>query len=162
MHWLAQGLRKVQVEPGVTVATQSFKRKLFLNLYREGENVTLVCFFLPLKRERKNDPCSLSPPFGDPWPSCLLPSHRDYTQMWLSFSLLNYWYHWFGISCAILQHGQTASSASRKSYLSKIYREKTECGLMIIRVWVMVSVRVAPVGSGVFDKGHFPLNPESL
>ena len=33
MHWLAQGLRKVQVEPGVLMATQNFKRNLFLNLY---------------------------------------------------------------------------------------------------------------------------------
>ena len=55
MHWLAQSLRKVQVEPGVIMETQSFKRNLFLNLYREGEkNVTLVCFFLLLKREIKN------------------------------------------------------------------------------------------------------------
>ena len=23
------------------------------------------------------DTCSLFPPFGDPWPSCLLPSHSD-------------------------------------------------------------------------------------
>ena len=27
MHWLAQGLRKVQVEPGVIMATQNFKKK---------------------------------------------------------------------------------------------------------------------------------------
>ena len=24
-----------------------------------------------------SDTCSLFPPFGDPWPSCLLPSHWD-------------------------------------------------------------------------------------
>jgi len=36
------------------MATQYFKRNLFLNLYRKGgKNVTLVCFLLPLKRERK-------------------------------------------------------------------------------------------------------------
>ena len=48
-------MRKVQVEPGVIMATQDFKRNLFLNLYREGEkNPTLVvCFFLLLKREIK-------------------------------------------------------------------------------------------------------------
>ena len=34
MHWLAQGLRKVQVQPGVIMATQNFKRNLFLNLYK--------------------------------------------------------------------------------------------------------------------------------
>ena len=38
MHWLAQGLRKVLVEPGV-MATQNFKRNPFLNLYREGEKI---------------------------------------------------------------------------------------------------------------------------
>ena len=75
MHWLAQGLRKVQEEPGVIMETQSFKRNLFLNLYREGEkNVTLVCFFLPLKRERKkkmSDTCSLFPILETPGlPDC--------------------------------------------------------------------------------------------
>ena len=56
MHWLAQSLRKVQVEPGVIMETQSFKRNLFLNLYREGEkNVTLVCFFLPREREKERE-----------------------------------------------------------------------------------------------------------
>ena len=37
------------------MATQNFKRNLFLNLYREEEkkNLTLVCFLLPLKREIK-------------------------------------------------------------------------------------------------------------
>ena len=48
MHWLAQGLRKVKVEPGVVMATQNFKRHLQ----------------------------PISPPFGDPWPSCLLPSQN--------------------------------------------------------------------------------------
>ena len=35
MHWLAQGLKKVkfQVEPGVVMATQNFKRNLLLILY---------------------------------------------------------------------------------------------------------------------------------
>ena len=44
------------MEPGVIKATQNFKRNLLLNLYREREkkNVTLiVCFLLPLKREKK-------------------------------------------------------------------------------------------------------------
>ena len=68
--------------PGVT-ATQNFKRNLFLYLYREGEiNITLVCFLLPLKREIKMyDTCSLFPPFGHPWPSCLLPSQYDLNQI---------------------------------------------------------------------------------
>ena len=45
---------EVQVEPGVVMATQNFKRNL-LNLYREGKNLTfVVCFLLLLKREMKN------------------------------------------------------------------------------------------------------------
>ena len=80
MHWLAQGLRKVQEEPGVIMETQSFKRNLFLNLYRKGEKkITLVCFLLPLKRERKMFDTL---PFGDPWPSCLLPSHYGMAGSW--------------------------------------------------------------------------------
>ena len=30
---------KVQVKPGVIMATQNYKRNLFLNLYREGEKI---------------------------------------------------------------------------------------------------------------------------
>ena len=42
------------MEPGVVMATQNFKRNLFLNLYRKEEkNLTLVCFLLLLKREIK-------------------------------------------------------------------------------------------------------------
>ena len=32
------------MEPGVVKATQNFKRKLFLNLYREGEKVNISMF----------------------------------------------------------------------------------------------------------------------
>jgi len=43
------------MEPGVVMAAQNFKGNLFLNSYREGEkNLTLICFLLPLKRERRN------------------------------------------------------------------------------------------------------------
>ena len=69
--------RYVQVEPGVVMATQNFKRNLFLNLYREGGKYnTSSLFLLLLKREiKKSDTCCLFPLLGDPWPSCLLPSH---------------------------------------------------------------------------------------
>ena len=79
MHWLAQGLRKVQVELGVIMATQNFKRNLFLNLYREGEKYN-TSLFPPAtygREKKKSDTCSLFPPFGEPWPSYLLPSQRD-------------------------------------------------------------------------------------
>ena len=75
MHWLAQGLRKVK-EPGVITATQNFKRNPFLNLNRDGKKYNTFFFSCCLrKREKMSDTCSLFPPFGDPWPSCLLPSH---------------------------------------------------------------------------------------
>ena len=34
------------------MATQYFKRNLLLNLYREGKKKSLVCFLLPLKRDK--------------------------------------------------------------------------------------------------------------
>ena len=40
------------MKPGVIMATQYFKRNLSLNLYREGKKILLVCFFLPLKRDK--------------------------------------------------------------------------------------------------------------
>ena len=53
MHWLAQDLRKVQVEPIIIMAAQYFKRNLFLNLYREGEKI-YHWFVSPFRlRERK-------------------------------------------------------------------------------------------------------------
>ena len=41
------------------------------------KHVTLVCFLLPLKRKREkiSDTCNLFTRFGDPWPSCFIPSH---------------------------------------------------------------------------------------
>ena len=44
MRWLTRGLRKVQVEPGVIMATQHLKRNLFLNLYREGKRYITSLF----------------------------------------------------------------------------------------------------------------------
>ena len=53
-HWWAQDLRKVRFRWNqVSSWKQNFKRNLFLSLYREGgKNLTLVCFLLPLKREK--------------------------------------------------------------------------------------------------------------
>ena len=34
------------------MATQHFKRNLFLNLYREEKNISLVCFLLTLQRDK--------------------------------------------------------------------------------------------------------------
>ena len=36
------------------MATQNFKRNLFKFAWRRGKKITLVCFLLLLKRERKN------------------------------------------------------------------------------------------------------------
>ena len=44
----------------------------------EKGKISLVCFLLLLKRDKNVWHWqSLSPPFGDPWPSCLLPSHNQ-------------------------------------------------------------------------------------
>ena len=49
------------------------------------KNLTLVvCFLLPLKeKEEMSGTCSLFPRFGDPWPSCLLPSqYPSWVTLW--------------------------------------------------------------------------------
>ena len=54
------------------MATQNFKRNLLLNLYRKGEKkVTLVCFFLPLKKEKNVS--HLQPIFSVQKPLAFLP-----------------------------------------------------------------------------------------
>ena len=47
MHLLAQGLRKVQVKPGVFMVTQNFKRALLLIMYREGKKSDTYSSFPP-------------------------------------------------------------------------------------------------------------------
>ena len=66
MHSLAQGLRKVKFRWNKVSSWQQ-------RILRAKSLTLVVCFLLPLKGERKTDTCSLFPPFGDPWPSCLLP-----------------------------------------------------------------------------------------
>ena len=66
MHLLAQGLRKVKFRWNKVSSWQQ-------RILRAKSLTLVVCFLLPLKGERKTDTCSLFPPFGDPWPSCLLP-----------------------------------------------------------------------------------------
>ena len=66
------------MKPGVIMATQNFKRNLLLNLYREGKKPLHLKFISSCRlreREKTSDACSLFPLPGDPWPSCLLPSH---------------------------------------------------------------------------------------
>ena len=60
------------------MATQNFMRNLLLNLYREGK-ISLFVSSCRLREKKMSDTCRLFPPFGDPWPSCLLPSHQ---QIW--------------------------------------------------------------------------------
>ena len=52
------------------MATQNVKRNCLLNLYRE-ENISLVCFFLPLKRDK--NVWHLQPPFSTWRPLAFLP-----------------------------------------------------------------------------------------
>ena len=75
MHWLFQGLRKVQGEPGVIKATQNFKRKLLLILLklklllinREGKKIWHLWFVsscLLRERGKTSETCSLFSPLG--------------------------------------------------------------------------------------------------
>ena len=72
MDWLAQGLRKVKFRWNQVSSWQH-------RILREKRLTLEVYFLLLLKGEIKqmHDTCSLFPPFGDPWPSCLLPSQHN-------------------------------------------------------------------------------------
>ena len=48
----------------------------------EKEKISVVCFLLRLREIKMSDTCRLFPLFGDPWPSCLLPSHVDHNKLW--------------------------------------------------------------------------------
>ena len=49
--WTELNWTELQVKPGVIMARQYFKRNLLLNLYRR-KKISLVCFLLPLKRDK--------------------------------------------------------------------------------------------------------------
>ena len=60
------------------MATQNFKL-LFKFVWRRGIKSSTCTVSSCCLRERleMSDICSLCPPFGDPWPLCLLPSYMD-------------------------------------------------------------------------------------
>ena len=62
------------------MATQYFKRNLSLNLYREGKKYCLFVSSCRLREIKMSDTFRLCPQFGDPWPSCLLPSQLEEIQ----------------------------------------------------------------------------------
>ena len=57
------------------MATQHVKINLLLNLYREGKTYLSFVSSCRLREIKVSGTYSLFPPFGDPWPSCLLPSY---------------------------------------------------------------------------------------
>ena len=63
------------------MATQHFKRNLLLSLYREEKTYRWFVSSCHLRKIKMSGTCNLFPLFGDPWPSCLLPS-----QYYLSIS----------------------------------------------------------------------------
>ena len=70
MHWLTQDLRIVNFKwKQVSLQQHSILRETsFLNLYREGEkNISLVCFLLPLKREKAMASHSSTLAWKIPW-----------------------------------------------------------------------------------------------
>ena len=79
---------QLQVKPGVIIATQYFRRNLLLNLYKEGKKKYHQFVSSCRLRETKiSDTCSLFPPFGEPWPSCLLASHHHILSFIISVSV---------------------------------------------------------------------------
>ena len=54
------------------MATQCFKRNPLLNLNREGKTYRWFVSSCRLREIKMSGTGSLFPPFGDPWPSCLL------------------------------------------------------------------------------------------
>ena len=79
MHWLAQGLRKVKFRWNqVSLWQHKILRETSFQLCIEKGKKYHTSLFLPVAYEREkkmSDTCSLFPPYGDPWPSYLLPSH---------------------------------------------------------------------------------------
>ena len=74
------------------MATQHVERNLLLNLYRE-EN---ICWFVSSCRLREitmSGTCSLLPPPGAPWPSCLLPSQLTCREWGASHWKSSYHFH---------------------------------------------------------------------
>ena len=75
MYRLTQGLRVVSFRwDQVSWQHSRVERNLLLNLYREGKTYGWFVSSCLLREIKMSGTCSLFPPFGDPWPSCLLPS----------------------------------------------------------------------------------------
>ena len=76
MHWLAQGLRKIKFwwSHNLIMATQNFKGNLVKFVQRRKKKYFQFVSSCCLREIKISDTCRLFPPFGDPWPSCLLPS----------------------------------------------------------------------------------------
>ena len=86
MHWLAQGLRKVKFRWNQVSLWQHriLKETSFKICIEKGKKSDMYFVSSCCLRERDlkmSDTCSLFPPFGDSWSSCLLLSQREKQQV---------------------------------------------------------------------------------
>ena len=96
-----------------------------------------------------SDICSLFPPFGDPWPSCLLPSHYDNNKhifpltVWITTNCGKFFKRWENQTTWLasweicmqlkkqqskLDAGQQTGSKSGKEYVKAVYCLKESLG----------------------------------
>ena len=85
------------------MATQHFKRNHLLNLYREGKTHRWFVSSCRLREIKMSGTCSLFPPFGDPWPSCLFPLNTIQKNEWqISLETQMTWGHDSGVPGQII------------------------------------------------------------
>ena len=132
MHRLAQGLRKVQVEPGVVVATQNFKKWPFNFVYRRGGNIWHLWFVFscPLRERGKKKNVWHLESISSAWgPLAFLPATLSIPCIYV-----NIWYLFFSLWCTSLWASLVAQLVKNPSamyetwVLSLIWEDPLEKG----------------------------------
>ena len=80
-HWLTLGLRIVNFRRNqVSLWQHSILEKPPFKFVQRRKKYRQFVSSCRLREIKMSDTCRLFPLFGDPWPSCLLPSHSDATR----------------------------------------------------------------------------------
>ena len=111
MHWLTQGLRIVGFRWNQVSWQHSILREtsFWICIEKRKKYKYIYCWFVSschLREIKMSGTCSLFPPFGDPWPSCLLPSHMGSQRVghdWVTFTH----FHSFSSEKARAPHSST-------------------------------------------------------
>ena len=82
MCWLTQRLRIISFRWNQVSWQHSILRGTSFSICIEKEKYRQFVSSCRWREKKMSGTCSLLPPFGDPWPSCLLPSH------WFSIFLM--------------------------------------------------------------------------